>query len=146
MTTLKEAFDLLDRFSSLKTNDQKKRIRQVQHLLKESRRNKTDALIAIRETDQLQKQLAYMLVSSGNVKAGLKEMKSLVNEYEEKISSLHDEAAFQLYEAAIASFHNNDSATGINFAKWGLKHSSHAKNVSRTMLNALELLQKQQEK
>lgn len=146
MNTLKKAFDLLDNFSSLKQSDQDKKIKQVEKLLRAAIKKQSDALLAVREVDQIQKQLAYMLISSGKIDDGINHIKSLVAECNGKIVSMHEEMAFQLCEAAIAAFRNDDPVTGSDLTKQGLAHAGQAKQISRTVLKAFELLQQHQEK
>ena len=100
----------------------------------------------VREVDQLRKQRAYMLISSGKIEDGIKEIQSLTNDYNEKIENLHDEIAFQLCEAAIACFRSSNSTAGVDLAKLALAHAGHANRISRVALQAFELWQQQHEK
>jgi hypothetical protein len=146
MIFLKQAFALLDGFSTLRVRDQRKRIKKIDVLLKRAKSEQSSATLAIRQLDQIQKQRAYMLIASGRAEDGIKEILSLVQDYEKSILILHDEASFQLCEAAIASFQRNESEIGGNYARLALKHAGLANRTSQKLIETLKLLQQHQSK
>ena len=144
MSVLKQAFQLLDGFSSLKQDKQRKRIAQLNRLRLTAERKEHGALLAIRDIDQLRKERAYLLIVSGHFDEGIKTIESIVSGYESRIADLHDEAAFQLSQAALASFRRGRLQAGKGFARSALKHCAMAKHINKTVLSALELMQQQQ--
>lgn len=136
----------MDSFASQSASEQKARIASIDKLLKQAEAQKKNALLALREIDQLWKQRACMLLMSGKVNQGIKEIELLVTGYESSIADLHEEAAFQLGEAALASYRRNRPAAGEAFARSALEHSGGARRMSRTVLSAIELMQCQQER
>lgn len=144
MSIVKQAFQLLNNFNAIKPKEQQRRIKKTNLMLKRAEKKQKTALLALWEIDQLRKQRAYMLLTHDDSDEGLGDIQSLVDEYDEKISRLHEEAAFQLSEAAIASFRRKKSEVGKAFAISALKHAGQAKFVSSTFINAVELLLQQQ--
>lgn len=102
--------------------------------------------LALREIDQLRKQRAYLLIASGRVSDGIGAIESMVGHYEDSIARLHDEAAFQLAEAAVAAFKSGRTGAGLRFASSALKHSGNAGCINKTVLSALALIQRHQER
>jgi hypothetical protein len=146
MNYLKQAFKLLDNFPTSSPAEQRRRIKTVGKMLRAAEKNSHVATLALRETDQLRKQLAYFFIESGRVSSGLKQIQSIVLDYERSISNLHDEAAFQLAEASIASFKSNMPGKGMTFVQRSLCHSGAGGKISKTLLTALSLAQSQQQK
>ena len=146
MSVLKEAFKLLRDYSSITPSQKQKRIARVDQLLKSAEKRKKRSICALRDIDQLRKQRAYLLIMGGYVDEGIKEIESLVADYNETICELHDEAAFQLAEAAVASFRRRSSKVGEVLACSALSHAGLAMRINRTVLTALELMQRTQTK
>jgi hypothetical protein len=145
MKILKQSFGLLDGFSCLSRRAQNKRIRKIDHLLRVSSSKALEAQQRIRELDQLQKQRAYMLIVAGQPARGIKQIQSLVAEYERKIADLHEEASFQLAEATLACFRCNRGGLALALARDALGHAGAAKRFSRTFLAAIEQAQQRRE-
>lgn len=144
MNALKHAFALLQDFSTAKAVEQRRRLLKVDRLLKQAEAKCPQALIALRERDQLRKQHAYMLIASGHVDDGVRESSAIAADYEKEIINLHDEAAFQLSEAALASFRARRPGLGKALALSALWHAGRASRLSHTLVAALAFAQKQQ--
>ena len=145
-SNLKKAFALLSNFPKLERTEQRKRLAMLEKLLIAAMKRQNDALLMFREIDQLRKERAYMLIQSGEIENGVKEIQSIVAGYEQSISEMHEEAAFQLAEAAIASFNTKNYSGGEKFARDSLSHAGLSNRISKTVINALELMQKNQER
>lgn len=145
MNALQQAFKLLHNFAKQTPKAQRAALAKVGELLKSSEERARDARLALREIDQLRKQRAHMLVVAGKADEGIAETKSLVAQYETAIAELHDEAAFQLAEAALAAFQQGRDSAGIALARSSLQHAGMSQTISRTVLSAIELMQRQQE-
>lgn len=143
--TLRKAVELLNDFSKRSRRNQKLAISQIDSLIKTARSKAHAAELAIRELDQLEKQRAYMLALTGKVALAIGATRSLVAGYERRIGSLHEEAAFQLAEAAILLSQRGRFLQGRRFALAALRHAGASQQVSRTLLSALECLQRAQE-
>jgi len=146
MSALKRSFKLLEDFKRLRADLQKKRIAQIDSMLRLAEEQRRKALLIDRDFDQLRKQRAYMLIICGRNDEGMAEIEALVADYEQTIERLHEEAAFQLAEAAEASFCNKENALGIALARRALTHTGKAGRLSRTVLRVLELAQKELER
>jgi hypothetical protein len=144
-SNLKKAVALLANYSNLSNTEQRKRIRTLQQLIKEATKREQEALLISREIDQLRKEHAYLHMQSGDVNGGIKEIESIVTGYEQSILRLHEEAAFQLAEAANAAFDSGDYSRGEKFARSALSHSGACRQISRIVMEAFECLQKNQE-
>ncbi len=145
MSNLRQAFKLLRDFDTLPPSEQRTRIAKVDRFLAIAKTRSRRDLLDWREVDQLRKQRAYMLMASSRVDEGINEIESLVIEYEKWIADLHEEAAFQLAEAALVSFQLRRAIAGQAFARAALEHSGNAKRISRTVLKAIELMQREVE-
>ena len=146
MNILKQAFRLLDSFASLPPGEQRSRLAKLERLLVLAEAKEQTSELALREIDQLRKQRAYLLIASGQIPDGIKAIQSMVGRYEDSIARLHDEAAFQLAEAAIAAFRCGRAGAGVRFASSALKHSGNAGCINKTVLSALALVQQHQER
>lgn len=138
MNLLRQAFALLRDFASLPLKQKRVRISKLDSLLRAARSREKRARLAVRELDQLRKQRAYMLVVSGKVAAGIKQSEDLVAELERGIADLHDEAAFQLSEAALAAFRSGRQSTARALTRRALSHAGMAGRLSKTLLQALD--------
>jgi len=143
---LKQAFRLLDGFASLQPGEQRSRLAKLERLLVLAEAKEQASALALREIDQLRKQRAYLLIASGQIPDGIKAIESMVGHYEDSIARLHDEAAFQLAEAAVAAFKSGRTGMGVRFATSALKHSGNAGCINKTVLSALALVQQHQER
>ena len=144
--SLLEAFRLLDGFAAASPAQKKKRIEQVNRLLKCAEGGRRDANLALRTIDQLRKQRVHMLITAGKLNEGIAESKRIVRDYEASIASLHDEAAFQLAEAALNCFRNSQMTRGFALTLSALAHAGNARSISKTLLSALEIAQREQAK
>ena len=146
MNILKQAFRLLDGFASLQPGEQRSRLAKLERLLVLAEVKEQTSQLALREIDQLRKQRAYLLIASGRAPEGIRAIESMVGRYEDSIARLHDEAAFQLAEAAVAAFKSGQTGTGVRLASSALKHSGNAGCINKTVLSALALVQQHQER
>jgi len=138
---LLEAFRLLDGFESATRQQKQRRIVQLNRLLRRAKALQKDANLALRTIDQIRKERAYMLISAGRLSEGIAEIESIVRDYEGTVASIHDEAAFQLAEAALSCFNKGQTVRGFEFARSALAHAGNARALSQTLVSALQAAQ-----